>query len=63
MQCNGKKLKLRVDFVCGYKYRDLKFSERIEKPVMSPLNYNCLSFEKDTKNIQCKWTTFSTNYV
>lgn len=29
-------LKLRVDFVCGYKYRDLKISERIEKPVIRP---------------------------
>lgn len=29
-------LKLRVNFVCGYKYRDLKISERIEKPVIRP---------------------------
>lgn len=29
-------LKLRVDFACGYKY--LKFIERIEKAVISPLN-------------------------
>lgn len=42
-------LKLRVDFVCGYKYRDLKISERIEKPVIRPQTITAWVLRKKPK--------------